>query len=95
MASLANLKELRALQGKLVAELERSLAIQQLWPDAFAHGRCTSRWIGAPLDRNRRDGRIRYALRLRISDGAGNAREFPQADVPVILWPAPERGRLP
>ena len=74
-------------------ELERSLAIRSLWPEAFQHGRCSSCWIGSPQGRDMRG--MRYALRLRVTDGAGAVREFPQGDVSAVLWPMPDAGRLP
>jgi hypothetical protein len=90
------LSELRALEekkSKLLAEMERSLAILQLWPDAFAHGAINSAWTGLPTKRDFR-GTV-YDLRLRVTDGAGTVKEFPQAEVPPILWPTPVAGRLP
>jgi hypothetical protein len=90
--SLAELRALEAKKDKLLAEMERSLAIMQLWPDAFDRGAITSRWVGGPIKRDFR-GTI-YALRLRVTDGAGTVKEFPQVDVPPILWPTKEAGRL-
>ena len=91
--SLQALKDLGRRRDALVGELERSLAIQSLWPEAFAHGGAVSCWIGSPQGRDR--GGMRYALRLRVTDGAGTVREFPQSDVPAVLWPMPTEGRLP
>jgi hypothetical protein len=90
---LARLKELGAQRDKLIGELDRSLSIQALWPEAFAHGKCTSQWIGSPQGRDVHG--IHYALRLRVTDGDGTAREFAQDAVPAVLWPCAERGRLP
>lgn len=93
MTLLDAIKALHVQRGALLSKLERSLQIQALWPDAFAHGRCTSAWIGQPTGRD--ISGMRYALRLRITDGAGTVREFPQADVPPSLWPTDKAGRLP
>jgi hypothetical protein len=80
-------------RDKLMSELDRSLSIQALWPEAFAHGKCASQWIGSPQGRDVHG--IRYALRLHVTDGAGTVREFAQDTVPSVLWPCAERGRLP
>lgn len=92
-AAIDNLKQLGARRDKLMGELERSLALQALWPEVFAAGSATSCRIGSPLGRATTGG-IRYALRLRVS-GAGEVREFPQAEVPAVLWPHTEANRLP
>ena len=94
MSELDRIKDLRAKQDALLAKLERSLALQSLWPEVFAAGKVTSCWIGAPRSRSISGG-IRYALRLRVETAAGETREFAQADVPAALWPCAEIGRLP
>ncbi len=91
--TLGELRALEAKKAKLLAEMERSLVILSLWPEAFAHGAAKSSWVGAVTRRDIRG--TRYELRLRITDGAGTAKEFPQSEVPPLLWPMPEAGRLP
>jgi hypothetical protein len=90
--TLQHVMELSRKRDALLRELERSIAIQTLWPEAFAHGAARSSWIGRPITRTLFD--IRYALRLQVTDGAGTVREFPQDDVPAVLWPHAEKGRL-
>lgn len=81
--TLAELRALEAKKDKLLAEVERSLAIMQLWPDAFKQGAVKSAWVGvAPSYFRKQDDR-----RLRITDGAGTVKEFPKAEVPTVLWP--------
>jgi hypothetical protein len=58
-------------------ELKRSLALQDIWPDAFTHGRCTTQVTGNP----RRE--LTFTLKL----ANGERRSVPLEDVPVILWP--------
>jgi hypothetical protein len=93
MKALDELKALNKRRDALMAELDRSLAIRDIWPEAFTHGACSSSWVGRPTGRDIHG--IRYDLRLAIIDGAGHEREFPQSDVPAVLWPAPETGRYP
>lgn len=101
LASMSKLKELHRRQADLMAEFERGLAVKSLWGEAFDHGACRSGWIGAPLTREAsrrlygRHNGVRYALRLRVTNGAGESREWPQAEVPTILWPCIEPGVLP
>lgn len=91
--TMVELRALEAQKDKLLAEMERGLAIMALWPEAFDKGACKSAWIGLPTGRDFQG--TRYALRLRVTDGAGTVKEFPQAGVPPILWPTQEAGRLP
>lgn len=93
--ALGDIRELTGRRNAALSELERSFALQSLWPDVFAHGRAISCWIGAPLQRHWLRGYIVYALRMRVTNGAGEVREFLQDEVPKVLWPHTERGRLP
>lgn len=74
-AILARIDELEAGKARLMRKLKRSFAIQQLWPDAFAHGGVTSRLVtcmGKPTQ-------------LLIRNALGEERSFKGADVPAIL----------
>lgn len=92
LEQIKNIREMNARRDALLRELERSLALRALWSDAFAFGKCTSNWIGTPISRTLAG--IKYALRLKITNGIGNTREFPQDEVPAVLWPQSEKGKL-
>lgn len=74
---LASLHRLYARRDKLVAELDRSLALQKLWPECFAHGRVVAYAVGNPYS----------DVRFVIKAGNGEKREFPLGIVPKLLWP--------
>lgn len=74
-ALLARIDELEAGKARLMRKLKRSLAIQQLWPDAFAAGGVTSRLVS----------RMGKATQLLVRNGAGEERSFKAEDVPAIL----------
>ena len=42
--TMERIKKARAEQGALIAQLERSLALKALWPEAFTAGRCRA-WV--------------------------------------------------
>jgi hypothetical protein len=87
--TLGEMRALEAKKAKLLVELERSLCLLSLWPEVFAHGAIKATWRSAPL------GNRKYRLTYRVTDGAGTVKEWPQAEVPALLWPVPEAGRLP
>lgn len=74
-AILARIDELEAGKARLMRKLKRSIAIQQLWPDAFAQGGVTSRLVSC-------NGK---ATQLLIRNAAGEERSFKAADVPALL----------
>lgn len=76
--ALLKLERLYEERDGLHQELKRSLALQEVWPDAFTHGRCTSQVTGNP----RRE--LTFTLKL----ANGERRSKPLEEVPVILWPA-------
>lgn len=82
-AALARLTDHRRTAADLQASLERSLAIQQLWPEAFDHGKCTAAWVGKQ--------RVAYKLAensnraLHITCGCGEVQVFEFDKVPKIL----------
>jgi hypothetical protein len=92
--TLGEMRALEAKKAKLLAEMERSLCLLSLWPEVFDHGAIKSTWISAPLG-PRVFKRTVYKLTFRVTDGAGTVKEWPQAEVPALLWPMPEAGRLP
>lgn len=74
--ALTRLATLNRQRDGLYQDLRRSLALQEIWPDAFEHGRCTSRVTGNP----------RSELTFVLTLGNGEQREKPLQDIPVILW---------
>jgi hypothetical protein len=95
LSTLAELRALEAKKAKLMEEMERSLALMQLWPEAFEQGAVKTSWKSKMTGRDRRTGAMVYDLSLRITDGAGTVKEFPQSEVSAVLWPMPLAGRLP
>lgn len=61
-------------------DLHKSLTIQELWPDAFVHGRCSSQVKG---NLRNKDLPLTFILKL----GNGEKRYLPLEEVPTILWP--------
>ena len=73
----SKLNEMERRQGELYVSLNKSLDIQTLWPEAFAHGPCNSKTVG----------NVNHPLESRfiITDGAGNTKEFPIPCLPYSL----------
>ena len=87
LESLEHLQQLEARKAELYDELHRSLLIQQLWPEAFDHGTVSSAWMGPREEPYRHHINRRHLerWRLRVTNGAGEQREFPLAEVPEGL----------
>ena len=81
MHQISILKALHAKRGALVGELERSLAIQALWPEAFTQGACRGAWHSIY-------GREAWYVLTR-SDG--ETQTFQNSEVPACIarpaWP--------
>jgi hypothetical protein len=58
-------------------QLDASLTIQMLWPDAFKHGKCTSYLQGNLFKAE--------SMRFVIKDGNGGTKEFELIDIPNSL----------
>ena len=67
---LQRIKALQERSRELTAELERSLKIQALWPEAFALGPCTSRVVGPVQPRSKAE------LRVIVRRPDGEERSF-------------------
>lgn len=86
---MAKLASQQVKAGELLDELSKSKAIQVLWPDAFRHGKVKSFWKAEFMvhkyysSSNSRDDR--KAVSFTITNGKGEQRVFPAADVPTIL----------
>lgn len=71
---IANLKTLVDRQAALVRELEGSLRIQAMWPEAFATGGCIERIIGGSASG--------YRFRITQNGNPQLCREWPLSHVP-------------
>lgn len=69
------IKALKLQADKKLMQLERSFAIESLWPEAFVFGSVSSSFHGSP----------RAGYTFVIVRGDGSKKEFPFADVPAIL----------
>ena len=78
---------LRKFQGEL-ERLERSLALESIWPGVFDAGTVTTRWVATPVGRNYRG--IVYALALTVVSGDGETRTFTRDEVPECI-PSPRK----
>lgn len=74
--AMDRLKQLNRDRDDLYRELDKSLALQGVWFDAFEYGRCKSRIVGNPRD----------SLTFNLTLGNGEERSLPLEEVPVILW---------
>lgn len=98
---LDKVRQIAALREKAEEthrKLERALVIQALWPDAFSHGAVTSAWISPSgvTDMDRRWAARGFEKKTginadnfnrvyRVTDGAGETREWKFMEVPVEL----------
>ena len=79
----SKLSEAKALTRKL----DRSLALEFLWPEAFDHGRARAHWFGKAQD-SRKHGKldpVHKRHEFRITDAKGDMRSFAYDDVPDVL----------
>jgi len=77
---MKKIKTLEEESGRLVVELERSLLIRGLWPEAFSRGSVTSNVTGNPHHP--------HILTFTITQPGGGSRSYDLAAVPVELWSA-------
>lgn len=73
---IERLEALNRERDGLYLELKRSLAIEELCPDAFKEGNPRSQVYGNP----------RGDLTFTITLANGERHDFPLEDIPVILW---------
>ena len=80
------LKDKQAIARELTRELDRSIAIEQLWPEAFEHGRVRAYWVGKQQAGNlvRLHGG-HYGHEYHITDSKEECRMFAFNDVPNVL----------
>ena len=72
-----NIKDLMKERDELQRKLDRSFAIQELWPDVFKYGKCRS-YLTGNLNRFK-------AVELVIKNGNGEKRKYPVGGVPKVL----------
>lgn len=89
-ALMLELSGLHEKQAAILEELPRSLAIQELWPEAFDNGRVRSRWRSINYTTQQaaklaRLGKQQVASSFTVIDGAGNERVFEPHEVPAVL----------
>lgn len=72
---LAKIKALMTERDLMVGKLERSLAIAEIWPEAFDHGKANG-WIqGSPSQ----------GFKYYVTNGKGETREWELDEVPEVL----------
>lgn len=79
-SKLADIDAKYAEAAQLRKQLDGSLAIKALWPEAFDHGTCK---LGA-----RATVHEPHKGTITITRGDGSKKEFAAMDVPFKLWPA-------
>ena len=86
---LSELKKKQAEARKLTDKLDKALALEKLWPEAFDHGRARAHWYGAAGTNDMRFMRPDQPIHLKhefvITDGEGNVRSFSFDDTPKIF----------
>lgn len=82
METMQRLRELGARKRELMDKLDRSLAIQALWPEAFALGPVTTHWRGI-VPRGKPDLRTMRLVIRRKADGAERIIHY--RNVPDVL----------
>jgi len=74
---------------RLTHKLDRSLALEYLWPDAFNHGRARAHWFGPsttePTNYMRPNQPVHLFHEFHITDSKGNKMMFTYYEVPEIL----------
>lgn len=72
------IKKLEKKKDKLLEELERSVAIKMMWPEAFDRGSVRARIEG---NQHGHPSNTKFL----ITNGEGICREFPITEVPAVL----------
>ena len=80
--AVASLDALNEERGELLRKLDQALLIEERFPQAFAHGKCSIRWtVKAMVQINDDpDPLKRYVYGIdcgTLTDGAGNEYELP------------------
>ena len=87
----AQLRELHTEQAALFERLTRAIAIKEIWPEAFEHGKIVR--IRPSFDERHRPGMLRgtkVLIDITITRGPvgenGTERVFAAADLPPVLF---------
>ena len=72
---MRKIESLETRKAELFKELDGSLSIRDLWPDAFNHGKVTTHIQGSPSKR----------FRFYIKNGIGEEKSFNLNDIPLSL----------
>lgn len=72
---------------KLGRKLDKALALEYLWPEAFDHGRARAHWLGkTPTTIHFKKGEALHLYHeFIITDGKGEQRFFGYEEVPELL----------
>jgi hypothetical protein len=74
---------------EVMLKLDKSLALEYLWPDAFKHGRARAHWFGPAGTNDARYLPHGAPFHLKhefvVTDAKGNTRSFDYEEVPSIL----------
>lgn len=72
---MSEVEDLRVRRDDAMSRLQKSFALQDLWPDCFEHGSVTAYFHGSPARG--------FFFTIQRSDG--EYRTFPEIDVPSII----------
>ena len=75
--TLERLRSMRSEANDLYEDLERSYALQELWPNVHEHGSATAKLSGNFLS-------VR-SMALSVKNGKEETRDFPLKTVPYII----------
>ena len=78
---IGEIKAKSAERDKLVKSLERSMAIDELWPGVFDLGNVRSHYKGTSYVLTH------FVITATSPDGSVESREFDPMQVPETLWP--------
>ena len=69
----------------LTKKLDRSIALEYLWPEVFDNGRARGYWLGTQPNYVAPDLPLHREHEYIITDGKGDKRYFKFDDVPELL----------
>lgn len=85
------IKELVKKQSELIRGLDRSMALEVLWPEVFNHGSASSYWLGKVHSRGGLPHPLHFHHEFVVTNGLKEKRYFSYHDVPVILGGGDEK----
>lgn len=85
-ARLKKLETQYAKMSSLQKQLEHSLALEELWPEVFKYGACSSHVVSTPVRAALHTGiRDNYSSVFVLKDGRGETRKYSFDNIPSIL----------